>query len=186
MLLCLIFGWTLWNARHLHSVHFDDVSVITISLCTTKAYTYMAAMLSERMNPRILEPWSFSWVSPSLFITGVGSIWFSWRICGSNNVDDRQRICDWVLTTALFVLLSLIMSLLVRFLAIIGRWLLRLGRNLLVTLLQEDVNASPMVDDHGTASVAFFVMNLSLCALYFCYIYDPRGTVYPNWTGVFG
>jgi hypothetical protein len=35
-------------------------------------------------------------------------------------------------------------------------------------------------------TLVFFVVNLSVCALWYCLRYDPKGTVNPSWTEVFG
>lgn len=35
-------------------------------------------------------------------------------------------------------------------------------------------------------SFALFIINLIVCALWYCFGYDPIGTVNPSWTGIFG
>jgi hypothetical protein len=59
-----------------------------------------------------------------------------------------------------------------------------LGRKLLVIFEAQD-NAD-RVDLGACFCLVFFLMNLTVCLLWYSYGYNPEGTVNPGWTGVFG
>jgi hypothetical protein len=59
----------------------------------------------------------------------------------------------------------------------------RLGETLLVSLGQE---SSPAVDASAVYALAFCVANIVVCVFWYWLRYNPKGTVNPSWTGIFG
>lgn len=58
-----------------------------------------------------------------------------------------------------------------------------LGVNLLMVPETTRESRSPVT---SAWTLVFFVVNLTVCTLWYCFRYDSTGTINPSWTGIFG
>jgi hypothetical protein len=71
-------------------------------------------------------------------------------------------------------------------LAVTILWLCSWYPHLSVYILMVPESLRSREPPRATWTLVFFVVNLSVCALWYCLRYDPKGTVNPSWTEVFG
>jgi hypothetical protein len=68
------------------------------------------------------------------------------------------------------------------------RWLCSKYQTLQVYLLMlpRTTTSDNKIFHKATWTLTFFIVNATICSLWYCFRYDPTGTVNPSWTGIFG
>jgi hypothetical protein len=84
-----------------------------------------------------------------------------------------------------YVASTLVPLAIVCFVQFLGRRLVMLGKNLLVTY-PDAIEGAAKIDHGAVLSVDFFLATIFACVLWYGYVFDPAGTSNPSWTGVFG
>jgi hypothetical protein len=146
-------------------------------------------------------------------VTALGSLFGFFTSIGDEREWEGQKTIDVTLCLAFFVPFSVLTFLMVAklingeffiplsfldillfllsftaplLLAVMILWLCSWYPHLSVYILMVPESLRGREPPRAIWTLVFFVVNFSVCALWYCLRYDPKGTVNPSWTEVFG
>jgi hypothetical protein len=174
---------------------------------------YTAGLTGLSPQPYVLAQIGAFLILTFLSVTALGTLFGFFAFIRDEREWEGQKAIDVILCLVLSVPLSVLTFLMVMglingeffiplsfldillfllsftaplFLAMMILWLCSRYPHLSIYILMVPESLCGREPPRAIWTLVFFVVNLSVCALWYCLRYDSKGTVNPSWTEVFG